>query len=329
MAKTVNEAFNEFNRDSVNLIPDRTTAARSSRDWLIGQLLSLPNKVDDFPKIYDNMSVKYGSFARNTKISPLDDIDLILAFSAEGSTYSTITYGKKYKLYVPETATILRKLCNDDNSLNSIKLVNKLVSSLDKIEQYKSAKKHRRQEAATLNLSSYEWVFDIVPAFYTDKQYYLIPDGLGEWKATNPKIDQDRTTSINQNYDSRVLQLIRIIKYWNKTAFMTTIPSYLLENIILNFVESQENLEVWIDSNLINFWNYLKTNIYNSVNDPKGFQGELNTLTWDEKVNIATKAQAAHTKSLEANRFELNDKDQEKAIKKWIEIFGDKFPKYE
>jgi len=275
------------------------------------------------------MSIKYGSFARNTKISPLDDIDLLLTFSGEGSTYNMISYGKNYILTVPETATLLRKLCNDDGTLNSIKVVNKIVSALDKIEHYKSAEKHRKQEAATLSLNSYEWCYDIVPAFYTDTKYYIIPDGQGGWKATDPRVDQDKIDRINSKHGGKTHQLIRTLKYWNKRGAMTTVPSYLFENIILNYLDGVETLSDFIDVNLINFWHSLKSSIYNEVQDPKGFQGNLNTLTYDEKAGIATKANDAYTKGYDAYKIETEEKNQSKAINKWIEIFGDKFPKYE
>lgn len=329
MAKTVNEAFNEFNKDSVNLDTGRTKIARGSRDWLIEQLITLPDKIDDFPKLYENMHIKFGSFARNTKISPLDDIDLMLTFTGAGTTYSTITYGQNYILHVPESATLLRKLCNDNGTLNSIKVVNKIVSSLNKIEHYKSASKHRRQEAATLDLTSYEWVFDIVPSFYTDTKYYIIPDGQGGWKATDPRIDQERISTINKSFNGQVLQLIRTLKYWNRRASMTTIPSYLFETIILNSIEGKDKISDYIDVNLINFWLYLKDAIYNNVNDPKGFQGNLNTMSYSEKKGISEKAYDAYLKGYEAYKFETEEKNQSKAINKWIEIFGDKFPKYE
>lgn len=330
MAKSVNEAFIEFNKNTVNLDSTRTRVARSSRDWLIGQLITLPDKIDDFPKLYENMHIKYGSFSRNTKIRPLDDIDLMLTFAGSGATYSIITYGQNYIIYVPESATLLRKLCNDNGTLNSIKVVNKIVSSLDKIEHYKSAAKHRRQEAATLNLTSYEWVFDIVPSFYTaDTKYYIIPDGQGGWKATDPRIDQDRITTINQKYNGQALQLIRTLKYWNRRVTMTTIPSYLFETIILNFIEGKENLNKYIDIDMTHFWLYLKDAIYNNVNDPKGFQGNLNKLTDFQKTRISEKSEDAYKKGREAYIFETEEKNQSKALNKWIEIFGDEFPKYD
>lgn len=328
MALTVNSAFEEFNKDYVNLDPERTKIARSSRDWLINQLISLPAKIDDFPTLYDGMHIKYGSFARNTKIRPLDDIDLMLTLNANGSTYSIQTYGKRYVLSVPENAINLRKLCNDDNTLNSIKVVNKLVSALHEIEHYKNAEKHRRQEAATLSLNSYEWNYDIVPALYTDTGYYLIPDGNGEWKASDPRIDLKFAETVNSKHGGKIHQIIRTLKYWNTNANMPTIPSYLYEIIILNYFNNQNAISNYIDFTIRDFWGYLHSNIYNAIQDPKGFQGDLNTLSFDERNRISSKANEAYNSANEAVQLETTDKDQRKSINKWREIFGDNFPTY-
>ena len=326
MAKTVNSAFNIFNQYFVNLDTEETKTARSSRDWLITQIINLPNKIDDFPRLYEGMHIKFGSFARNTKIRPLDDIDLILTFSADGTTYRTHSYGKSYTLTVSDTAINLKKLCfKNSSTLNSIKLINKLVSSLKEIDHYKSADIHRRQEAATLKLTSYDWNFDIVPALYTDTGYYLIPDGNGGWKATDPRIDQKKTTDINQKHNGSILQIIRTLKYWNRRVKMPTIPSYLFENLILNFFNSKDEISDYIDVNMINFWYNLKDAIYCKVDDPKGFQDDLNTLFFENRQKISEKALETYNK---AYKFKTKENDQEKVINKWREIFGDDFPEY-
>lgn len=273
--------------------------------------------------------MKFGSFARNTKIKPLDDIDLILAIAADGATYTEVEHGKKYYLNVPDTNANLKKMCGENGRLNSIKVVNKLVGSLQKIDQYSSAAIHRRQEAATLKLSSYEWNFDIVPAFYTTSGHYLIPDGNGEWKASDPRIDQQNTTTVNQKHDGVVLQIIRTLKYWNRRASTVTIPSYLFEILILDFVNSRDELNKFIDCNLINFWNYLKSAINYTVNDPKGFQGNLNLLSAEDRSKVSDRAIRAEEKGREALSLETESQDQEKAIKKWQEVFGEEFPDYE
>ncbi|MBL1704914.1 nucleotidyltransferase, partial [Klebsiella pneumoniae] len=102
--------------------------------------------------------IGFGSFRRRTKIRPLDDIDLMLVFTGEGTTYTE--YADKIVLNVPEDADKLRKLVNDDGTLNSIRVIEKIKSSLSIIPQYKKAEIHRRQEATTLELSTYDWVFD-------------------------------------------------------------------------------------------------------------------------------------------------------------------------
>ncbi len=328
MAKTVNQAFSEFNNNTINLDSERTKTARSSRDWLISQLNQFPVKIYDFPKLYEVKHIKFGSFARNTKIRPLDDIDLILTFSADGSTYAKhLLSQNKYTLTVPEAASELRKLCDGDK-LNSIKVVNKIVSSLSKVEHYKNAATHRRQEAATLELSSYEWKFDIVPAFYTDTGFYLIPDGAGEWKATDPRIDQSRVSEINQKHNGKILQIIRTLKYWQKRPTMPTISSYLFETIILNYYDAKVNVSDYIDFEIRDFFNHLQNVIYYSVMDPKGFQGELNTLDYNTQKKISDLANASYEKAVQAIDYETEEKDMQKSINKWGEIFGSNFPSY-
>ena len=85
MATNVIAAFNEFLKDFVNLDPDNTATARSSRDWLLQQIDEFPSSETNFPKLYPEVHVHYGSFARRTKIRELDDIDLIVGISALGT----------------------------------------------------------------------------------------------------------------------------------------------------------------------------------------------------------------------------------------------------
>lgn len=326
MANTVNTAFNEFNKDIVNLDSERTIKANSSRDWLFIQLNNLDSKEDlDFPIKYQEKHIKYGSFARKTKIRELDDVDIMFCLNANGATYSK-NY-ETYKILTPNADYRLKYL-SDNDILNSRKVVNKLKSSLAQIAHYKSADLHSRGEAATLNLQSYEWVFDIVPCFYTTTNLYLIPDGNGNWKSTDPRIDQNLVSNTNQNYDGKALQLIRTLKYWNKHHSSHTLTSYLFEQIVLNFINSRSTLSQYIDFDIRDFYYYLSLNIYNSVNDPKGIQGDLNKLTYLEKKSVSEKSSTTYNKAKEATSAETEEKNQSKAINKWREIFGAKFPIY-
>ncbi|MGE1268166.1 hypothetical protein ACMFCB_26500 [Escherichia coli] len=90
MATTVIAAFNEFMKDTVNLKKADTDDARASRDWLIGKMNDF-EKDDKFPVSFPAIHIAFGSFARRTKIRPLDDIDLMFGLTGQGATYTILS----------------------------------------------------------------------------------------------------------------------------------------------------------------------------------------------------------------------------------------------
>ena len=219
-------------------------------------------------------------------------------------------------------------LTEGTNYLNSTKVINLFISKLSNLKDYSKAEMHKNYEAATLQLKSYTWNFDIVPCFYTDDNYYLIPDGMGNWKQTDPRIDNERTKNINQKHSAKLLDLIRLIKYWNNRKVTIKIGSYLLECIILNRYENLSINTWWIDIEFKETLKYLSSAILYKVDDPKGIQGDLNTFTWEEKKKISNALLIEYEKAVEAINKELNNKDQKGAITKWREILGSEFPEY-
>jgi len=333
MATTVILAFDEFLKDTVNLDPERTKKARGSRDWLIGQIESFPENDDEFPAIYSEKNIFYGSFARNTKKRPLDDIDLMICLKADGCTYNE--YVDRIEINAPNTATRFLDLVNDGTDvLNSRKLINLFVNKLVDIPQYKNAEIKRNLEAATLNLQSYDWVFDIVPCFFTkedanNKTYYIIPDGAGNWKKTDPRIDNERLKTLNKLHEGNLPNVIRAVKYWNKRPTMPTMGSYLLENMILDYYSEKTTVaSKFVDIELIDLFLEIHRRIYKPVNDPKNIQGDLNNVSSDDKKKIFDRAYADYVRAFDARQLEKagNQKD---SINKWKEIFGDNFPSYE
>lgn len=330
MARSVNQAFEEFNREIVNLIKENTDNARISRDWLITQLLTFPVNVEDFPIDYPERHIKFGSFARNTKIRPLDDIDLMYCFSAGNAYYQIDTYdNQKYYIHTENAIGDLKSLSNENYTLNSIKVVNKLVKALETVPQYSNADKKRNQEAAVLNLVSYSWCYDIVPCFYTVNNFYLIPDGSGNWKATNTEKDQENIKTTNINCGGKVYQLVRTLKYWNANFSSPKLGSYLFEVLVINFVKSKSSQNDYNDINIKDFFFYLYTNILYDVQDPKGIQGNINILTSEQRERISNKAKTCYDTAKIAIDFEIEKNNQEKAIENWQIIFGSKFPQYE
>ncbi|HDX8389985.1 nucleotidyltransferase [Aeromonas dhakensis] len=328
MPTTVNGAFDSFMSNVVNLDSAKTTTARASRDFLKGKILSF----DDFFPLYSEKNIDFGSFARRTKIRPLDDIDMIFTLSAHGCTWEE-TYDGTVYMNTPSDSPEYKDFRHDNSyRLNSRKVINHFIRKLSSLAHYQSAALHRNLNAATLKLTSYDWNFDIVPAFFTKEDlagntYYIIPNGSGNWMKTDPRLDSKRTTYINQQNNGYVLNAIRAIKYWQRRPTMPSMSSYLLENMILNHFEQAGRAHEFVDLNIIDILQYISIKVWSPVNDPKGIQGNLNNLSFDDKVKISTKAATDFQTALSAREYEQIN-DHEKAIREWKNIFGQDFPQY-
>jgi hypothetical protein len=342
MAKNVNEAFSEFMKEIVNLDQSRVATARSSRDWLLGRIDAFPRNDITFPLLCSENNLNYGSFERKTKTRPLDDIDMMVCITADSCTYleTSITDIKIYfpDNYIGRLSSLRHTTSGKENTLSSTRVVNKFVKNLGGIEQYSKAEIKRTGEAATLKLTSYDWNFDILPCFITQealdgRTYYLIPNGSGDWKKTDPRKDRARLSSINQSCNGRVLNVIRALKFWNQRPYKTRVSSYLLETMISDYYQNEihfnreDNVSSWIDLELIKVFGYLRDRIYSVVSDPKNIAYDINDTSSDTKYSMYLRLNDALGKANMARQYEGEGKQKE-AIKKWQEVFGDNFPNH-
>ena len=250
---------------------------------------------------------------------------------ASGATYDSS--GLNPYVNNANNAAQFKDLCYDGTStINSIKVINKFKDQISAIPQYKKAEIKRNQEAVTLELQSYEWVFDIVPCFVTNPEwdlrtYFLIPDGKGNWKKTDPRIDKRRVTLINDQHTVSVLDMVRLCKYWNRRSTMPSMQSYLLEVMVLNYYERAGSSIAYVDLELCGVLQDIADRILYDVADPKRIQGNLNTLTWDQKIAIRERALLDSGRAKEAAALETAAKIKD-SINKWREVFGDSFPSF-
>lgn len=326
MASTVNNAFAEFMKNIVNLDSNVTSIAQKSRDNLIRNISNFSGN-DDFFSVYHEKNLKFGSFARRTKIRELDDIDLMICLSAEETrTYTEVSDFIYINGNDCDKSNGL--LSSGTNYLNSTKVINRFISKMSDLNDYSKAEMHKNQEAATLKMKSYTWNFDIVPCFYAKENFYLIPDGSGNWKKTDPRIDNDRTTKLNQKHNGKLLNLIRLVKYWNKRKVTITINSYLLECMILNIYDNIDTEDSWsIGIEFKNTLYKLSKAIRNDVEDYKGIQGNINRFDLADREKISNALYETYKKTVEAQNYE-EDKKQKEAINKWREVLGSNFPQY-
>ena len=333
MANTVNKAFEEFMKNTVNLDPSIVSAARKSRDNLLENIAEFSRK-EGFFKLWKDMNIQFGSFARKTKCRELDDIDLMICINAEGATYENF-WNTWDNIYIHASSdNDAQKSCIDDyNHLSSTKVLILFKKKLEELPEYSRSEINRHGEAIVLNLKTKDWSFDIVPCFHTvqesdGRSYYLIPNGNGDWKKTDPAIDRDHIIQTNQSHDGKVLELIRLVKKWNKVKNVKTMPSYLLETMVINYCDSISSLNNFIDLRFRDCLLYIANHILNNVYDLKRIQGNINDLSTDNRYTVKQKAQNDYDKACSAIDFEMTQKDMRKSISKWGEIFGSDFPKY-
>lgn len=329
MPYTVAFSFDQYRAKTVDLDPGETVTARKSRDYLVEQLGQLPGRDSAFPPLYGGCQY-FGSFARKTKVRPLDDIDLLLLLSNK-NTSAEFYSGYTYRVRVTDDSCVLWRY-TDNGYLNSTKVLNKLKASLQTIPSYQKAESKRTGEAVTLKLTSYSWDFDIVPAFPVSDgiggiTHYLMPNGDSRWKRTDPRSDQAAITAANQHHKNILIPLIRVMKYWNTNSRAAPrLMSYYFETILINGLEFQSPLSGIRESIPLAF-RQLANQVMLSCSDPKGLGPNLDgDVSWDTSLKVQ---KAANTRAQYADwalDYERQGNHIE-AIKWWRYTLPD-FPLY-
>lgn len=328
MPNTVNSCFEKLRCEMVDLVPEQVKTARASRDFVLDNIARLSDE-GMLPNVLGDYCLNFGSFARNTKIRPLDDIDMMICYDGSCGVYDTIKKNELYQIRFADHHPFFDDLRNDDGrTLNSRKVINQLIGALSGVEKYSKAELHRRGEATTLQLSSYPWNFDIVPCFYTKTGFYLIPDGQGNWKNTDPRIDRNRVATCDQMHSDLVTPLIRLMKYWTKLKWGGAVSSYMFEQMVLDSIDTAPMpLGLSWQTRVERVLQYLTDAIKAPVRDPKGIQGDLNGLDTETKNHLSEVANISYIAAYHAikKERESNIKD---AIRLWRSVFGNSFPEY-
>lgn len=174
----------------------------------------------------------------------MNDIDLLLGLDGRGTTAtqgSSVPY--RYWLRINDSIAPLARFPDGHGYVNSIKVLNKIRDSLALVPIYRRAELKRTGEAVVPDLVSYAWVFDIVPAVPIGAgagqvDYYLIPDGSGEWKRTDPRKDQAFLTRVGSQHDDKLLPTIRLLKYWNRRTRKPVLTSFYFETLVVKVFDA-------------------------------------------------------------------------------------------
>ncbi|MBO7549986.1 MAG: hypothetical protein J6T62_00465 [Fibrobacter sp.] len=330
MAKTIDSAFTEFMRNSVNLDPQDVSEAKKSKDYLKSIIAGYDG--DSFFHLCEDFNEEFGSFARKTKMGVLDDIDLMFGISADGATYNADDNWWNVRVYGNPHVKEHRDCMDEETGLLNSRLV--LNKFKNRLGQTYSTSDHpvRDGEAVRLDLK-YDWSFDIVPCFQTvnednGRNYFLIPNGNGGWKKTDPRKDREFVRQVEKKHNGKVLPLVRLCKKWFNVKKFETPASYLIETLVVRYCNDCAKLSDYPDLEFKHLLNHLRSAIYDRVADMKQIQRNINDLGDNAKKAIAFKAYNDYNKACMAISADINEHNQSKAINLWREIFGQEFPTY-
>lgn len=322
-----NKKLTTFIKDKLDLKTSDIKQAENSLEVLKNNIINIFNRTP-FLDIYFEKCINYGSYARETKILPLDDIDFTICIKANHRTYSQ--NNKIIRIFSNSEDMEYSDFVDNNNYLNSNKVLNHIKKNIN--SNYSRSDICKDGEAVRLSLNSYKLNFDIVPSFYTKpekdgRQYYLIPDGYGNWKKTDPIIDKKNIINL-RNKNINTINVIKLIKYWNKTKKVKTVSSYLLECMMIkyfnNIIYDDTSIFVMFKDALL----HISKNIEYGIVDPKGIQGDLikaEGLKEEQKESISTKAQKDHNKCEEVEKMLMNcnySDNYDEAIDKFSEVLN-------
>jgi hypothetical protein len=330
---TVWGAFKEFKGETVDLSPEVTASARSSRNYLFEQLRRLAEKDSSFPRLL-NEFMPFGSFARRTKIRPLDDIDVMPLLNGRGTTSVHMSSSDPYTywLRIDDSSAPLDAFRDDYGYVSSIKVLNKIKSSLASVSNYRRAEIKRNLQAVTLELYSYDWVFDVVPGVPINdglggRAYFLIPNGKGDWTRTDPRIDQTNVTRLNSHHGGQFLPTVRLLKYWNKRTIKPVLRPYYFEILALKVFDYAPKIEDF-PSAVKYFFDHCPTYLWMSCPDPKGLGPDLDAdVAYETKQKVFQAMNDASWLAGRAIDHEARSEHKE-AIELWGRVFSRAFPSY-
>ncbi len=189
--RTVAGAFDQFLDAQINIAKGTRTRASTSQNHLSNFLITEAERDTDFPRILRDADSGFlgGSFARHSKIWPLDDIDVYFPIDGHSLIYSRD--GLRLSYTVLSVGVLGRNPLLDksgrwtkDGYISSSKFISGFAKVLSR--HYPTETRIRRA-GETVSVQLTEVGFDVVPCFSlspdnsSENPLYVIPDGKNGW----------------------------------------------------------------------------------------------------------------------------------------------------
>jgi len=206
------------------------------------------------------------------------------------------------------------------------KLPSEVLKSVQQAISYKTTVR-RNGQAVSLSYATWPSV-DIVPVFYSHNKgaltHYNVPDMNTEtWIPSHPKNHAQSITDAASFYGENFRKIIKMVKAWN-LAHSDYLQSYHIEVLALRVLTGNLSDLSWA---VFSFFNEARALLTSPLWHDKGYVD--NYLGAGDRYEILKRFDTAISIAREAwYQTHYPNNDHEAAIKRWKQLFGDKFPAY-
>lgn len=286
---TVAQAFQTFK--SQLELPDRkqkeAAAAQQELRSRIGQQIHLEG------------SFLIGSYARQTKIFPLNDIDVMLVRNAQRVGLAT-SGGLSPQQALDQLAAAARQAYGANARVNM------------------------QARSVNVQVHGHGFGFDLIPAWMRSPDGYWIPDAsAGSWLPTDPDTHAEIMTKGNERSEGKLKPLIKMAKHWSRNNY-DLLRSFHIELICLQIFWSRPIVDFPFGMAL--FLYRLPEFIGQSMMDPVYGASRVDAqLSTKEQQDLVGRAGYDATNAVSALELEKAGRYME-AIEKWRHAFLRGFP---
>jgi len=332
---TIQNAFETFLQEKINISGSIRTTASAQHHHLRDFISTEYDRDNSFPTTLSILDRDFlgGSFARHTKVWPLDDIDIYIPLDGHGLIFYINGVAQPIIVVSDNLITanpLLKERWIEDGLISSRKLITGFARILDR--HYPDATKVKRNgQAVTVTMISSGIGFDVVPCFSMEPYngeapFYLIPSGSNGWIRTNPRKDNEIADQLNKNNNGTFRKAVKLIKYWNQEKSKTSFNSYYIELAIAKefirrnaLYDIMSNLSYAIAVGFYAFNQAVKTgNLESFVPFALPVEPGPTSVASPRLLDLNA------TRAKEAWDWEKED-NQQQAMTKWKSIFGPDF----